>query len=454
MALPIYKGINQREKGLEGYFWIATKPLHKISGSIKFDFYSGVNLRLLRNFDDNDLNDPYGTTILGETTFGELITAYQCYRTQASRPVVTPSSGFSVFTANKAFIGTHFPNREDAKLKTLTVGVTNLDSWFFRNQFDVKFKPPGFSIAYKPPETIKCPISPNLQIDVTSAESSVNFGTSETRFEFEYHSQFRVIPSNSEHFSYFGVVISHLCNFLSMASMGPNFPLEVKGVADDGRSIEIWLPLYENPEESNVHYFDMLFRHSQIKGSFPKYLKAWFAKRDELEPIFDLYFGVLYNYRPNVVSNFLSYMQAIETYHIRRIESQTKTKKGDEQRINSILLAVEGKYKEWLKPILHFASRPSLDQRLTDVIKRYPFPVSEMAGDHRAFIKKVKDSRHYYTHYDPAMAEKAKKGGELKGLVMVLGTLLEGLLLNEMGFSLAKAHQLQNNRRRLPRFWY
>ena len=77
-----------------------------------------------------------------------------------------------------------------------------------------------------------------------------------------------------------------------------------------------------------------------------------------------------------------------------------------------------------------------------------------MAGSHQVFVKRVRDSRNYYTHYDPSLEEKAEKGGRLKGLSMVLGSMLEGVLLLEAGFPLDDVQKMQYERRLFPSVWH
>jgi hypothetical protein len=55
--------------------------------------------------------------------------------------------------------------------------------------------------------------------------------------------------------------------------------------------------------------------------------------------------------------------------------------------------------------------------------------------DKDKFIKQTKDSRNYYTHYDPKSLKKALVGAELYYLTEKLKVVLVSAILRENGFS-------------------
>jgi hypothetical protein len=264
------------------------------------------------------------------------------------------------------------------------------------------------------------------------------------------------------HFNVFAEHIVHLTNLLALAVVAPVHPIEVQGWLprpdDDPEAtmatVEVLLPLYTSPKEDEIHFFDMLFSYPSVKDRFPALLTNWFRKRETLQPVFDLFFGALYNPNPYPVTTFLNYVQAIETYHIRTMSNEVDPPDLQRERVRAILAKSPAEHSVWLADKLAFSNRPTLAHRLREVIDAYPFPVTAQAGSHEAFITRVRDTRNYLTHYDPSLEDKAQKGGYLKGLSMTLGTLLEGLVIHELGFPFDDVHQMQRNRRRLPAVWF
>ena len=111
-------------------------------------------------------------------------------------------------------------------------------------------------------------------------------------------------------------------------------------------------------------------------------------------------------------------------------------------------------YLAWLKTVLGFTNRKTLAMRLKEITDIYPEVVKARSGNQTRFIKNVKDTRNYYTHYDPSLEGKAAMGGRLRGLSVTLGLLLEGILLHEIGFEITRVKEIQKNRKRLPTAWY
>jgi|GEM_PF-5002483 len=446
-----------------GYWWLPRDPEVRIPGHMRFSLEEGVSLELSGNFDRDNVSDPRGFNILGLSSFGESITIYQAFFQSSESPGLDPTAGRSSFIANKAFIGAHFNRMEDAKFKTITFRPTHLDRWLNLPIVDYEHKECGFSLTYNRPELLQFSPTDDLQVRIGFESIGPNIGSAETDISFTHRARFIIELSEEANFNSFGEILSHLTNLIALAVVAPVRPLAVDGWvldpdntedSDVGTRVQVLLPLYISPQEEQIHFFDMLFTYSDIKERFGFFLEKWFKKREVLEPVFDLFFGVLYNTNPYPVTTFLNYMQAIETYHIRTMSDEVDSPEEHRQRIRTILNAVPIEYREWLGLKLAFSNRPTLAQRLKDVIEFYPFPVTGQAGSHDAFIRRVKDTRNYYTHYDPSLTEKAQKGGYLKGLSMTLGTLLEGLMLHELGFELDEVRDMQWKRRRLPSVWF
>ena len=103
---------------------------------------------------------------------------------------------------------------------------------------------------------------------------------------------------------------------------------------------------------------------------------------------------------------FLAYAQAIETYDYRR-----------RRKPGTIPLA------ERMRDVL--AQCKTVSRRI----------VGEQQVDTDDFIKGFKDSRNYYTHYNPKLEEKAAKGTALLLLCIQLQAIIEMSLLREIGFT-------------------
>jgi len=438
-------------------------PDARLPGALHFSLREGLRLHLLGNFPKDRTQDPRGINILGETTFGEPITVYQALFHSSEVPGGAPAAGESSFIGNKAFIGAHFESMDDARFSSIAFETPYLDTWLQLPLFDIQYRDRGYTLAYETPQPLAFQPMENLTVRIGFNSSGPDVGFAVTNLAFSHRAHLAIDMQDAPHFNEFAELMVHLTNLLALAAVTPVHPLNVQGrlpaaqaseSSQRSRHVQVLLPLYASPSEDEVHFYDLLFDYPAVKDSFPQFLADWFQKRDRLQPIFDLFFGALYNTNPYPVTTFLNYAQALETYHIRTLTDEIDPPAQHKERLRDIVAAAPEEHRDWLRDKLAFSNRPTFARRLREVIDLYPFPVTSQAGDHERFIAKVKDTRNYYTHYDPSLEGKAQRGGYLKGLSMTLGTLLEGVILHELGFPCEQVHDIQWKRRRLPAVWF
>ncbi len=183
----------------------------------------------------------------------------------------------------------------------------------------------------------------------------------------------------------------------------------------------------------------MLFTFKDISGRFESFLRKWFEKVDLLEPIYDLYFGTLYNPCMYLKHRFLSLIQAIESFHQRIYGGEylldENYKKVYDTLVNAIPNGVKTDFKEILENKLKYGNELSLRKRLKEIFDKYQEILNVFIENKNTFIEKVVDTRNYQTHHDKDLKERYASGKELYNLTQKLKILLEICLLIELGFS-------------------
>ena len=208
---------------------------------------------------------------------------------------------------------------------------------------------------------------------------------------------------------------SQVRNFLSLAIGRPVAILSVTGYRDDyqrGESgapvpIELLWRVPHNPDapSRSIHPSEMLFALSEATPDISMVMTRWFARQARLKPVFNLFFGTRHHPDTYLEVKFLAYAQAVETYDYRR-----RRKPGD------LYLA------ERMKDVLDACKTAS---------KRI---IGARQADQDAFIETFKNSRNYYSHYNPKLENKAARGAALHLLCMQLEAIIEMSLLRELGF--------------------
>jgi hypothetical protein len=438
----------------KGIWWLPDKPEKQISGTLRFTPNEGGVLELMSSFKDIQVEPEI---ILGVSSNGKNITLHKCFDTKTNFNF--PGFLTSSFYANVIFIGAHFQKLEDIKFKSISIHYSHLDEWVNISGFNIK--PPGeekeLIIKYKLPEPIKADVSNVLKvlINIRATESSPSFVQKEATIKQE--TEIKIETSEDKSFEDYRRIMYHIQNFLTLGITEPVHPLAIAGLTGVNKEmiedkvnyppVEIFYRLSDIPKSHKpLHPFDMLFTFKDISNSFESFLRNWFEKEDLLEPVYNLYFGTLYNPRMYLEHRFLSLIQAIESFHQRtyggEYSSDEDYKVVYDALVNSIPEGVRSGLKDRLKEYLKYGNEFSLRKRLKEIFDKNQEILDGHIGNKKAFIEKVVDTRNYQTHHDEELKERAASGEDLYRLIQKLKLLLEICLLTELGFTSEKIKAL------------
>jgi ApeA N-terminal domain 1 len=275
----------------------------------------------------------------------------------------------------------------------------------------------------------------------------------------------RVSTSESSHVLKRLLRSSHISfiiqNFLTLAVGSAVGPEKIRGGAEanvvfvDGekhyRKIEI---VYQSTASrrglESVNPYFMLFRFANVRDRIHLLLNNWFNKTDSLRPVYDLFFAALYNPDEYLHSKFLSYVQAIETYHRRTKTDYLIPEEQHRERIEEILKTVPENCRAWLERELEYSNRPRLRRRLKELLIEFPWLLGENSSrkDINAFVNTVVTTRNYLTHYNELLEEQAAKDEGLYEITLKMQSLLRICLLKEMGLGLDEIKALVEKRNR------
>ena len=448
----------------EGIWWLPTEPEKQISGTLKFDPTQGAVLDLIGAFkevkDFNNLSEP--KIILGISSNGKKITLYRCLETKSS--LSAPGLHISSFYIDKIFVGVHFQKVEDIRFKNLSIHYSHLDEWANISGFNIQFKE-GIRIDYKQPKSIQATINDDLKIFIDISVTYPLMSVVQKEATIEQETYVRVEPSEEKIFEEYLRIMYHIQNFLSIGITEPVHPLIIKGKTEANKTqiekneyyppVDIFYALpYTLDISKTIPPFDMLFTFSDIHDQFEQFLKKWLEKVDLLEPVYNLYFGTLYNPHMYVEQHFLSLTEALEIFHRRTSLDGGKYLSDDDYKnifqvlVEAIPDSVVKDHKQSLKNKLKYGHEFSLRKRLKELFEKHDEIFKKFVKDKDRFINTVKDSRNYLIHYDPDLKGKAATGEELYRLTIKLKILLEICLLTEIGFGIKDIDRAISNNRK------
>jgi hypothetical protein len=433
-----------------GIWWLPENSGNKLSGILKFDPINGIELELIGHFGEERPSDRQEYDIILGVISGKKVTLYKS--AEHSNSFSAPGFDKYNFTANTLFLGHHFKKVEDIKFKNLSIRFTNLYDWIGKTGYEINANFDSESIIREYSVDLKS--FNNIELDLEEFRISIKHGIkvseNHSKINLEEYSVVEIIPNETKTLDDLRSNISyHIQNFLSLGIGSAISPVSISGECEDckreypdGKIVDISVEIYyavNNPilVEKKVYPEKMFFTFSDVAEHLEEALKNWFAKTDDLKPVYNLYFGTLNNSSMYIEQSFLNLIQALESYHRRRYDG--KYLPSDEYKtvrkviIDSIPDSITEAHKESLSSKIHFGNELSLKSRLKAIFEDFGDIFSPLITDYDEFIKDVKNTRNYYTHYSADLERKAKTGEDLFVLTEKLKFVIEICFLKELG---------------------
>jgi hypothetical protein len=434
---------------LKGRWFLPDVPEKQTAGTLTFSQADGASLQLLGQLGSQADVDPMlpVARILGHTSAGEAVTLEDC--AASGFKLATPGFPTSVYRPSLVLVGAHFAEREEVLFEELRFTFNHLENWVATSGFEFEFFPPdgpGIDIQYRRPTPVEAALPDGviLKFDFGFSVSSI------TQVVTDMH----VTQSAALRLS-FGAPVSfdratsyayQLRNFVGLAVGAPVQLRSFDGYAtptdaaakpgDPKLKISVLYKLYPPPDEfkREIHPFQMLFTLDDARPRLEQILTNWFVKQDRLKPVFDLYFGTIYNKHLYLEQAFLSLIQALESYHRRTSPASQLPASQHAQRLSAVIASSPPEHREWLERQLAYSNELTLRQRLQKLLVACPNVLSKLIPNKKDFIHRTHTARNYLTHYDEQLQANAPQGSDLYPLVVRLRTLTEMCILLELGF--------------------
>jgi hypothetical protein len=435
----------------KGIWWLPDNEESGVTGILRFNPEDGAYLELIGQLFGYEKFE--ANIILGKTSDGKNITLYKCFEVIKT----FNSSGFptTVVFANITFEGVHFNTEENIKFKEISCHYSNLDEWAWMNGIQID-KPTAdkLEISYKLPPKISTEIKNNYVIEVYPSAETPSHCIVQKEVTIIQRIYVKVINSKLNSFEEHRDKLHHMQNFISLGVGEPVTIIDVIGETEEnkkdynGKILYPKVTIYFCIKKSSEDYKpilppNMLFNLRDIKDDFNIIINKWYEMEETLKPVFNLYFGTLYNSDMYLEQKFSSLIQAIESYHRRTKNNNEIEPEEHKKRINTIIESVDAQYKKWLEDKLAYSNEPTLRSRLKELLEECGSLLKlSSSKKKKSFISKICDTRNYFTHYDISLASKAAKGTELLRLCNMLKIIIEFNLLLEIGFDNKKAQEL------------
>jgi hypothetical protein len=444
-----------------GLWWLPEAPEQKIAGVLAFT-QEAISLELIGALprpepipdESGEIDWPAGPLardrILGLATSGKAFTLENCQATHFN--LSSPGLITERFAPGLVIEGAHYAAGEAVLFDELSLRYTQLDAWVATSGFKETFAEVDgdvtIDVSFRAPEHVVVQL-PQATIEIGFAWNRGGGGAPlGTQVTLQQQAGFVLRFPKPTPLDQALDFVYQLRNFLALGVGRPVTPTKITGillpekaghhplagVEPQKMKLNLFYRLSHVEAAKDVHPAMMLFTLPDARERLAELLGNWFSKQELLRPVFDLYFGAIYNRRAFLEQRFLSLMQAVETYH-RRTSAATELSQADhDELLAAVLVAAPPEHREWLRKKLNHSNELVLRKRLDDVLKRCPKVVKKLVDKKSSFVHRVGTARNYLTHYSPDLAEEAPTGLDLYPLTVQLQALVEMCVLLELGF--------------------
>lgn len=439
-----------------GIWWLPADADNDVAGILRSSS-EGIRLSLIGSFTDlTGLGiDERHPLILGLAKGGKVVTLVDCI--QVSANLGMPGFLSKEFQVKTAFVGAHFEAETELKFHKAAIQYSHLADWVGASGFrrDIQSDAAGLKkaeLTYEYPDDIVASTEGG-EVRITYAfESGGDLVREATlRQEALVRVEAKAELSLDEWFSSF---VSPMQNLLTLATMRANAVTDLtlfsasKTVSTSRGEKELpidvyYSPVYKDGREGKIlSPYDMLFTLADVRPQFDQVIQGWFHVAEELDSVCNLFFSLAYRPATYVENRFLPLVQAAESYHRRRMRNTVLPRNAHRERMKDILESVPHQHRGWLKSRLDYGNEPSLAERLQELVAATEDVTKPLVADPDEFVRKVKNTRNYLTHYDTGLKKKAAHGTELFRLAEVLSFMVQACFLGELGLTGEKRAKL------------
>lgn len=442
---------------LKGDWFLPDNPGMRLSGEVSYDTNVGIHLELIGDFKGDILGaEGYGyPTILGVVEGSRDISLFGC--TFISRGQMTLVSGSEMakpvmtFVANAMIDGWHFMSDKDVLAKTLIFELDGLDEWLHVTGFkfsDVKLDLANHSVDmhYQLPKPIPFEYPIGCEASFVFVVSNLSQPVYRTSFELYQKVRIRIENYNGFTLSDIYNIIYEFQSFLMTCTPGepyvrdvflfnPDYSIELQ----DGRSVNRKLTLFYNQhftiKENKWNFMFMMIPYSLIKDAYPTLIKKWDGIFSDFEPAINLLVEQIRDKNTFNDNDFLNLAQAAETIHDRINPDAVKMPKEEYDELKTTVLDhVPEEGKAFVAGLLQYGNNVSFATRIKELVDSCPDAIINVfIPDKDIFVKEIRDSRNYYTHYTLSNKKHVKRGYGLLRLSERLQMLLVLVLLLHIG---------------------
>lgn len=406
-----------------------------VGGIATYNPDSGIELELFSSLSDEFITEepPQFDRIFGSTVEGEKVTLENCFRAGFSSKANTEK----YFTQN-LFIGDHLDESE-VNFDYLRIKYPLLHDWTQITGLQPHFSDTGeITVDYVPPSKKEVESSDKIISIYPAKDMSVGWGS----ISIDEDTFLEIKCKNEDGLSFLEAKtqVNKWMDFLTLAtneniSVSRIFGYKKNDEADD--RIELFYRTQGNSNyPENFSSYNANFTLPDIDENFSNVISNWIEMSERYEPVYDLYFAVVYQSQMYLENQYMMLITALNMVYQERFDHQYLSEAELEDVVVSVEQAIPaGIDKDFrdhlIEDILPATNQHSIREVLSTIVDRYSNVIGELKWDVNQEVAEIVAMHDHTAGRSHKLQEVDSQN--IYDKTMVLRALLEAILLTDIG---------------------
>lgn len=459
----------------QGLFWLAGHREDEVPGTLSYDPEDGAVLKLLGIF--GELGEAFKRAfggagrddeaiIHGVTMKGKPISLLHAHDT--NRQLHMPGIAHETWTSNLLVVGLHITSAdEEAIFPKSYFRFEGIETWLEHRPFTDTFDSEAKSLTVLAEKPREIAFASHCDFEVSSVGSLYSCNNPATRFVIDVMSQMAITPSDPRSLNWHlnravrlqelaSLCTGHFLPLTSFELRGPDEPLSGGGVR--ATEVHFYARMIHGDGDGKAKRRTPIVTGPELIGFNPKAVQLWFDQFEIFSPALRLFFTITGERQMFTNIRLLLAIQALEVFHRRTsgelvMPAETFAAFA-EAMVAAIPEEVEPRMREKLTSLYRFANEPSLNQRLRSIVAALSEAFGEAPGGFDGkFIRKLVDTRNYYTHFSEELSDRTLDGAGMYWASRRVILLLTLLFLQRLGIAADDIKPLLQRHREFTQLW-
>jgi hypothetical protein len=405
-------------------------------------------------------------TIYGVTKKGKPVTLLRAFNAQSNLHM--PGIPTESWKSNLLVIGMHLSDEEkDEVFSKSYVRFDGIEEWLNHRPFNREhdYKEGRLTIiADKPKET---PFADHADFKVTSVGSIYSSNDPDTHYSLELRSQLGIVPPSPKSLTWHlsrAVRLQELASLctghhLTMLAFELEGPEEKIGDLKRPAEVHFYSALANDEAERLPKHSTPLISGPELITFNPGAVQSWFDQYEIFNPAIALFFTVTGQKQMFTNIRLLLAIQALEVFHRRTMPDGVMDADEFAAFHGKVVAAIPDpgnkQMKENLQGTWRYLNELSLGQRLRAIVADLSASFGHTPpAFSKSNIRKLVDTRNYYTHFSKELEKKKMQGGgEMYWASRRIILLLSLLFLQRLGVAAADISRLLKRHEEFSRLW-